>query len=81
MELALTLSGVSRAERRDRAIEALEKVGLGNQLFKKPSEMSGGQMQRVAIARAIVNNPDIILAEPKQASRSWSCSRRSAKTG
>ena len=63
VELALTLSGVSRAERRDRAIEALEKVGLGNQLFKKPSEMSGGQMQRVAIARAIVNNPDIILAD------------------
>ena len=63
VELALTLSGVSRAERRDRAIEALEKVGLGSQLFKKPSEMSGGQMQRVAIARAIVNNPDIILAD------------------
>ena len=63
VELALTLSGVSRAERRDRAVEALEKVGLGNQLFKRPSEMSGGQMQRVAIARAIVNNPDIILAD------------------
>lgn len=63
VELALTLSGVSRAERRDRAIEALEKVGLGSQLFKRPSEMSGGQMQRVAIARAIVNNPDIILAD------------------
>ena len=63
VELALTLSGVSRAERRDRAIEALEKVGLGNQLFKRPGEMSGGQMQRVAIARAIVNNPDIILAD------------------
>src|SRR5699024_6331599 len=63
VELALTLSGVNRAERRDRAIEALEKVGLGNQLFKRPSEMSGGQMQRVAIARAIVNNPDIILAD------------------
>ena len=57
------MSGVSRAERRDRAIEALEKVGLGSQLFKRPSEMSGGQMQRVAIARAIVNNPDIILAD------------------
>ena len=63
VELALTLSGVSRTERRDRAVEALEKVGLGNQLFKRPSEMSGGQMQRVAIARAIVNNPDIILAD------------------
>ena len=63
VELALTLSGVSRAERRDRAIDALEKVGLGSQLFKRPSEMSGGQMQRVAIARAIVNNPDIILAD------------------
>ena len=63
MELALTLSGVSRSQRRDRAVEALEKVGLGNQLYKRPSEMSGGQMQRVAIARAIVNNPDIILAD------------------
>ena len=63
VELALTLSGVSRSQRRDRAVEALEKVGLGNQLFKRPSEMSGGQMQRVAIARAIVNNPDIILAD------------------
>lgn len=63
VELALTLSGVSKAERRKRAKEALEKVGLGNQLKKKPSEMSGGQMQRVAIARAIVNNPDIILAD------------------
>ena len=63
VELALTLSGVSKAERRKRAKEALEKVGLGNQLKKKPSEMSGGQMQRVAIAQAIVNNPDIILAD------------------
>ena len=63
VELALTLSGVSRSQRRDRAVEALEKVGLGNQLYKRPSEMSGGQMQRVAIARAIVNNPDIILAD------------------
>nr|WP_143312666.1 ABC transporter ATP-binding protein/permease [Clostridium sp. N3C] len=63
VELALTLSGVSKKERRKRAKEALEKVGLGNQLRKKPSEMSGGQMQRVAIARAIVNNPDIILAD------------------
>ena len=63
VELALTLSGVSKSERRRRAKEALEKVGLGDQLKKKPSEMSGGQMQRVAIARAIVNNPDIILAD------------------
>ncbi len=65
VELALTLSGVSKAERRKRAKEALERVGLGDQLGlgKRPSEMSGGQMQRVAIARAIVNNPDIILAD------------------
>lgn len=63
VELALTLSGVSKAERRKRSVEALEAVGLGNQLHKKPSEMSGGQMQRVAIARAIVNDPDIILAD------------------
>lgn len=63
VELALTLSGVSKAERRKRAKEALEQVGLGSQLKKRPSEMSGGQMQRVAIARAIVNNPDIILAD------------------
>ncbi len=63
VELALTLSGVSKKERRQRAREALERVGLGNQLKKRPSEMSGGQMQRVAIARAIVNNPDIILAD------------------
>ena len=63
VELALTLSGVSKAERRKRAIEALEKVGLGDQLKKKPNQMSGGQMQRVAIARALVNNPDILLAD------------------
>ncbi len=63
VELALSLSGVSKNERRKRAKEALEKVGLGDQLRKKPGEMSGGQMQRVAIARAIVNNPDIILAD------------------
>ena len=63
VELALTLSGVSKAERRARAIEALEKVGLGDQLKKKPNQMSGGQMQRVAIARALVNNPDILLAD------------------
>ena len=63
VELALTLSGVSKAERKKRAIKALEDVGLGNQLKKKPSQMSGGQMQRVSIARALVNNPDIILAD------------------
>ena len=63
VELALTLSGVSKAERRRRAKEALERVGLGSQLKKRPSEISGGQMQRVAIARAIVNDPDIVLAD------------------
>ena len=63
VELALSLSGVSKAERKKRAKKALEDVGLGNQLSKKQAEMSGGQMQRVAIARALVNNPDIILAD------------------
>ncbi len=63
VELALTLSGVSKSERKIRAKKALEQVGLGDQLNKKPGEMSGGQMQRVAIARALVNNPDIILAD------------------
>lgn len=63
VELALTLSGVSKAERKKRAIEALGKVGLGEQIHKKPNQMSGGQMQRVAIARALVNNPDILLAD------------------
>ncbi len=63
VELALTLSGVSKSERRRRATEALNKVGLGDQLKKKPNQMSGGQMQRVAIARAIVNDPDILLAD------------------
>ncbi len=63
VELALTLSGVSKAERRQRAKEALVKVGLGDQLKKKPNQMSGGQMQRVAIARALVNDPDILLAD------------------
>ena len=63
VELALTISGVSKAERRRRAAKALEDVGLGSQLHKHPSEMSGGQMQRVAIARALVNNPDILLAD------------------
>ncbi|MBP3746803.1 MAG: ABC transporter ATP-binding protein/permease [Ruminococcus sp.] len=63
VELALTISGVSKSERRKRAKEALEKVGLGNQLHKRPNQMSGGQMQRVAIARALINNPDILLAD------------------
>ncbi len=63
VELALTLSGVSKAERRKRAKEALERVGLGDQLHKRPNQMSGGQMQRVAIARALVNDPEIILAD------------------
>jgi len=63
VELALTLSGVSKAERRKRALSVLEKVGLEDQIYKKPNQMSGGQMQRVAIARALVNNPDILLAD------------------
>lgn len=63
VELALTLTGVNKEERRKRAIDALNKVGLSDQIHKKPTQMSGGQMQRVAIARAIVNNPDIILAD------------------
>ena len=63
VELALTLSGVSKSERRERAIKALESVGLGDQMGKKPNQMSGGQMQRVAIARALVNDPDILLAD------------------
>ena len=63
VELALTISGVSRKERRRRAIEALERVGLGEQIHKHPNQMSGGQMQRVAIARALVNDPDILLAD------------------
>ena len=63
VELALTLSGVPRAERRARARRALERVGLGDQLAKKPNQMSGGQMQRVAIARALVNDPEILLAD------------------
>ena len=63
VELALTLAGVSKAERRRRAVEALERVGLGDQLGKVPSQMSGGQMQRVAIARALINDPEILLAD------------------
>lgn len=63
VELALTISGVGKAQRRERARQALEKVGLGEQIHKRPSQLSGGQMQRVAIARALVNNPDILLAD------------------
>ena len=63
VELALTIGGISRSERKHRAIEALEAVGLKEQMHKKPNQLSGGQMQRVAIARALVNNPDIILAD------------------
>ncbi|MBQ4603948.1 MAG: ABC transporter ATP-binding protein, partial [Clostridia bacterium] len=63
VELALTLSGVSKTERKAKAKAALEKVGLGDQLSKKPNQMSGGQMQRVAIARALVNDPEILLAD------------------
>ena len=63
VELALTISGISKSERKKRATEALEKVGLGKQLHKKPNQMSGGQMQRVAIARALVNDPEILLAD------------------
>lgn len=63
VELALTLAGVSKKERRERAISVLKKVGLGDHLHKKPNQMSGGQMQRVAIARALINNPDILLAD------------------
>ena len=63
VELAPTISGVSKTERRKKAISALEKVGLGDQLYKKPNQMSGGQMQRVAIARALVNDPEILLCD------------------
>ena len=63
VELALTISGIGKAQRKKKAIEALKKVGLGEQLHKKPNQMSGGQMQRVAIARALVNDPDILLAD------------------
>ena len=63
VEMALTLAGVSKKERRERAVSVLKKVGLGDHMHKKPNQMSGGQIQRVAIARALVNNPDILLAD------------------
>ena len=63
VELALTIGGISRNDRRERARKALEEVGLGDQLHKKPNQMSGGQMQRVAIARALVNDPEVLLAD------------------
>ena len=63
MELALTISGIGKAERKERARQALDQVGLGEQIHKKPNQLSGGQMQRVAIARALVNDPDILLAD------------------
>ena len=63
VELALTIGGISKKERKEKAIKALEEVGLIDQIYKKPNQLSGGQMQRVAIARALVNNPDIILAD------------------
>ena len=63
VELALTIGGISKKERKQRAIKALEEVGLKDHIYKKPNQLSGGQMQRVAIARALVNNPDIILAD------------------
>ena len=79
VELALTLSGVSKAERRRRAKEALEKVGLGNQLNKRPNQMSGGQMQRVAIARALVNDPDILLADEPTGALDYNTSKEILK--
>ena len=63
VELSLTIGGITKKERKERAIKALEDVGLKDQIHKKPNQLSGGQMQRVAIARALVNNPDIILAD------------------
>ena len=86
VELALTISGVGRKERKQRALEALDKVGLAEQAHKKPNQMSGGQMQRVAIARALVNNPDILLMSRRvlliqlPVFRSWIFSRKLPKT-
>ena len=79
VELALTISGVSKSERRKRAMEALEKVGLGNQLHKRPNQMSGGQMQRVAIARALIDNPDILLADEPTGALDYNTSKEILK--
>ena len=80
VELALTISGVGKEERRKRAVDALEKVGLGQQLHKKPNQMSGGQMQRVAIARALVNDPEILHWTVTPVCRSWIFLERWRKT-
>ena len=80
VELALTLSGVGRAERRRRAKEALERVGLGEHIHKHPSQLSGGQMQRVAIARALVNDPDIVLSTPPVSSTLRTAASRATPT-
>ena len=79
VEMALTLSGVSKKERKERAIEVLEKVGLSEHIHKRPNQMSGGQMQRVAIARALVNNPDILLADEPTGALDYNTSKEILK--